>query len=132
MRRRGGGPLWVRGEDRMEPQALKPTEGLVVADLAAEARVGARDRVGGVLTAGLACALAQHSYALVLLGEVHQMEVAGERAGDLVGARDGERLGDRGGTGERVGGRILVRLDRRQTQALDVVEQVVAAGFAQN
>ena len=76
----------MRGEDGVEPQRLQALERGVVADLGGEAHERRGDRVGGVLAVGAAVALAQDAHPLVLLGEVHEVEVARERAGDLVGA----------------------------------------------
>jgi hypothetical protein len=47
----------------------------VVADLGRQAHEGRGDRVGGILLVGPPVALAQHAHALVLLGEVHEVEV---------------------------------------------------------
>ncbi len=48
----------------------------VVADLGREAHEGGGDGVGGVLAVGAPVALAEDAHALVLLGEVHEVEVA--------------------------------------------------------
>ena len=59
------------------------------------------------------------------------MEVAGEGPSDLIRTRDRERLGDRRRPVEGAGRLLVIGLDRRETQALDILEEVVAAGFAQ-
>jgi hypothetical protein len=59
----------------MEAQVLQAPERCVVADLGGQAHEGRRDRVGGILLVGPPVTLAQHADALVLLGEVHEVEV---------------------------------------------------------
>ena len=113
----------VSGEDGMEAQTLQALERGVVADLRGEAHERGGDRVGGILAIGTTVALAQDPDALVLLGEVHEVEVAGERAGDLVGPFDRERVGDLGRVGERLRRLVGVRVDRRDAEPLDVLVQ---------
>ncbi len=122
----------VGGEDGVEAKAGQAAAGLFLADLRLQPRVRGGDGVGGVFPARLPGALAQHTHALVLLGEVHEVEVAGEGACDLVSALDGEGLGDRRRTLEGLGGLVLERLDRGEPQALDVFEEAVGAGLAEH
>ncbi len=122
----------VRGEDGVEPQALQPLQRGLLADLSGQVREGRGDGVGGILALRTGVALAEDAHALVLLGEVHQVEVAGERAGDLVGALDRERVRDPRGLGERLRRLIGVRLDRGDAQALDVLEEPLGAALAQH
>ena len=56
--------------------ACRRCERGVVADLGGEAHERGGDRVGGILAVGATVALAQDAHALVLLGEVHEVEVA--------------------------------------------------------
>jgi hypothetical protein len=77
-------------------------------------------------------ALTKDPHALVLLGEVYQMEVCGKGPGDLVGALDGEAFDDLCGARKSLGCLIRVRLDCRESQLLDIVEQSVGSAFAQH
>ena len=113
----------VRGEDGMEAQALQALQRRVVADLGREPHEGRRDRVGRVLLLGPAVALPQDAHALVLLGQVHEVEVAREGPRDLVGALHREGVGDLRGALERLGRLVGVGVDRRRAQALDVLEE---------
>ena len=122
----------MRREDGVEPHRLQAGERGLVADLGGEADERGRDRVGGVLAVGAPVALAQDAHALVLLGEVHEVEVAGERARDLVGALDRERVGDGLRARERRRCLVGVRLDRRDAQVLDVLEEARRAALAQH
>lgn len=69
---------------------------------------------------------------MVLLGEVREVEVARERARDLLGPLARESLDERLGLLERLATRLVVRPDRQLAQALDVGEQVRPAGLAQH
>src|SRR5690606_6837206 len=82
----------VCGEDRVEAQFGQTLARLLVADLASQLRERGRHGVGRVLPARLPCPLAQHAHPLVLLREVDEVEVTGERAGDLIRTLDGERV----------------------------------------
>ena len=82
------------GEDGVEPQRLQTLQRRVVADLGGQAHERGGDRIRGILLLGPAVAFAQNAYALVLLGEVHEVEVHSEGAGHFVGAFDRERVGD--------------------------------------
>ncbi len=122
----------VRGEHGVEPQRLQACERGVVADLGGEMHERGGDRVGGILPIGAPVALPEDPHPLVLLDEVHEVEVDGERPGDLVGALDAERVGDHRGALERLRGLVGVRLDRRGAQALHVVEQTGGAALAEH
>ena len=65
----------------------------------------------------------------MLLGEVHEVEVHRERAGDLLGAGRIERGGDALGLGVRLVVARLVRPDRGVAEPLDVVEELLPTGF---
>src|SRR5690606_13790508 len=70
--------------------------------------------------------------AVVLLGEVDQVEVAAERPGDLLRALHGEGVDQRLGGLDRVGPVLLVGGDGQRAQALDVLEQVRADRLGQD
>ena len=122
----------VRGEHGVEPQRLQACERGVVADLGGQMHERGGDRVGGILPIGAPVALPEDPHPLVLLDEVHEVEVHGERPGDLVGALDAERVGDHRGALERLRRLVGVRLDRRGAQALHVVEQTGGAALAEH
>ncbi len=78
----------VRGEHGLH---LEATDGLAQparSEQAAKVGDGGRERLAERLAA---VPLAQHPRAVVLLGEVREVEVAGERTRDLLGSRDGPR-----------------------------------------
>ena len=56
--------------------ACRRCERRVVADLGGEAHERRGDRVGGILAVGAPVAFAEDAHALVLLREVHEVEVA--------------------------------------------------------
>ncbi|OIQ71329.1 hypothetical protein GALL_470570 [mine drainage metagenome] len=124
----------VGGDDRTELEVLQPLEGGLVTDLLGELRDGRRERVvgGELVRCDRGLALAQHPDAVVLLREGREVEVAGERACDLLGAVLGEALDQLLGTLERIGAGLVVRPDRQLAQALDIREEVVAAGLAEH
>ena len=113
----------MRGEHRVEAHRLQPRERRVVADLCRQAHEGRRDGIGGVLAVGPSVPLAEDAHALVLLGEVHEVEVAGEGPGDLVGALHGERVGDRLRLRVRERCLVGVGVDGRDAEPLDVLEK---------
>ena len=122
----------VRGEHGVEAERLQALERGVVSDLCRQLHERRRDRIDGVLLLGPSVALAEDAHALVLLDEVDQVEVDGERAGDLIGALHGEGVGDLGGPGEGLGRLVGVRLDRRGAQLLDVVVEAGRTALAQH
>ena len=69
---------------------------------------------------------------MVLLRGVGQVEVARERAGDLLGTGQREAGDELLGLRERLGVGPVVRPDRELAQPLDVGQQVVAARLAQH
>ena len=92
------------------------------------------DRVdgGGDRVLGRASPFAQGSDALVLLGEVDELEVRRERASDLGGAEAGELVDDALGLpAARVGG-LTTQGDRRAPQPLDVAQQVRPLGLLED
>ena len=123
----------VRGEHRVHPQ---PGQQVVHV---AEALLGGdpRDRVGERLArrAVPGIALPQRAHPLLLFGQVGQVEVDGEGAGDLLGALPGPG-GDERRDGVAGGGRLRRRkvgyaagLDHRAPQPLHVREQVRPVGL---
>lgn len=122
----------VRGEHGLKAQAVQAPACFLIAHLTAQLRVGGGHRVDGILTSGLTSPLAQHPHALVLLGEIDQMEVAGEGPRDLVCPFDRERLRDRRRPLERVVGLLVERLNGRQAQPFDIFVQAGGAGLAQH
>ena len=68
----------------------------------------------------------------MLLGQVHQVEVGGERARDLVRALDREALDDLRRVRECLGCLVGVRLDRGESQPLDVVVQPLGSALAKH
>ncbi len=72
-------------EHGVEAHRLQPRERGVIADLGRQADERGGDGVRGLLALGAAVAGAEDPHALVLLGEVHEVEVAREGTGDLVG-----------------------------------------------
>ena len=66
----------VRGEHRVEAQRLQTCERGVIAHLGSQAHERGGDRVGRILAVGATVALPQDAHALVLLREVHEVEVA--------------------------------------------------------
>ncbi len=74
------------GEDRVETQRLQARQRGLLTHLARQALERGGDRVGVSRARRAVAPLAQHTHALVLLDEVDQVEVRGERTRDLVGA----------------------------------------------
>lgn len=68
----------------------------------------------------------------MLFGEIHEVEVDREGAGDLVGALDRERVRDRRGPLEGLGRLVGVGGDGREAQTFDVVVEAGRAAFAQH
>jgi hypothetical protein len=65
---------------------------------------------------------------MALLGEVDELEVAGEGPGHLLGAHD-RPAGDHGSGRRRI---AVSRVDQRPPQTLDALEQLRAAVFGQH
>ncbi len=103
-------------------------------DLLGELRERRRDRVvqDGRSGGRLGLPVAQHAHAVVLLGEVREVEVAGERTGDLFGALHGEGGHDVCGLVQRVGRRVAVGPDGQLAETFDVVQQVLAPVLAED
>ena len=119
----------VRGEDGVKAKRIDALGRGIAANLAGERGDRLRDRV--FLRQDPSVALAQHADAVVFLGEVDEVEVAGEGAGDLVGAGDRERFDERLRLVERARPAVECT-DRERAQLLDVGEQVAAALFGQH
>ncbi len=120
----------VGREDGAELERLEATGRLPGTDLAHELGVRGRERVlGAGLRRGQSrLALAQHPHAVVLLREVHEVEVGGERLRHVLGALRREGRDELLGLLDR-GRRAVLRrcLDGQRTEALDVVQEVLAA-----
>ena len=122
----------VGREDRVEAEPLEALEGSIVADFGGEADERGGHRVGRVFTFGAAVALTQYPHTLVLFGEIHEVEVRGERAGNLIRSGHGEGVRNRRCPAECLVGRVGVGSDRREAQPLDVVIEPCAPAFAQH
>ncbi|TWG84011.1 hypothetical protein L603_002200000220 [Cellulosimicrobium cellulans J34] len=124
----------VRGEHGAELEPAQAAQRLLAAHLGDELleRLGQRvvGRRGARRELGLA--LTQHAHAVVLLREVREVEVAREGARDLLGALHRQALDEGLGLGQHLARGVVVRADRELAQALDVVEQVLAARLAQH
>lgn len=122
----------VRGEDRAELEAREAVEGLVLAELAGEAAHRGEDRVLRRLCARIGLAPPQHAHPVELLGHVHQVEVAGEGSGHLLGALERQGRDELLRLGHLVGLAAVVGADRQRPQPLDVVVEREVAGFAED
>ncbi len=131
--RAAAGLRGVRRQHGAELEALEAAQRLVPPDLLGELGERLRQRVvdGARRRGGLT--LPQHADAVVLLGEVRQVEVAGEGPGDLLGALEREAGDDVGRLGQRRAAVVRpVGADGQLAQPLDVVQQVLPAGLAQH
>src|SRR5699024_10309939 len=114
----------VRREDGPELELLDAAGRLLRADLLAQLRDGRLDVV--VDDDGrVRLTTPQDAHAVVLLGEVDEVEVARERPGDLLGTLERERLDEGLGRLDRRRAVLVVRRDRQRTQTLDVLEAVL-------
>jgi len=75
---------------------------------------------------------AQGAHPVVLLREVHEVEVAGERAGHLLGAAGLEGLHHALGLGERRRAGRGGGVDRQGAESLHVLQQAGAAGLGEH
>jgi hypothetical protein len=117
---------------RTELQPGEARERLVLPELPGQPAHGGEDRVLGRLRTGVGLAAAQHADAVELLRHVHEVEVAGEGPGDLLGALQRER-GDEL-LRLRGPGRIaaVVGADRERAQALHVLVERGLARLAEH
>jgi hypothetical protein len=120
----------VRREHRVEAHLAEAAHGLLAAELLGEPAHGVRDGVGHEARRGLA--LAEDAHAVVLLGQVGEVEVARERAGDLLRALGRERGDEPLGIVDGRVARALVRVDDQLAEALHVAEQLLPAGLAEH
>ncbi len=97
----------VRGEDRHDADALEQGAGLAGGD-AGELHLAERAAQGSALGLGVGVELAGEAAALAVVGfgEVDELEVKGEGAGELIGGGFAERFDAAQRVLERVGGQI--------------------------
>jgi len=87
----------VGGEDEVDAQAIEQLAHLELVDAGAvEGGHGVGDGFGHGLGMGVAFAFAQDADAVLLFGQVHQLEVGGEAAGDEFGFGGVEAADDEG------------------------------------
>ena len=121
----------VGREHGVELEGVEAAFGFLWAEFGGELRERGREGGLGAGLEGLVSA-AQGPHPVVLLGEIHQVEVAGERAGHLLGALVGEGLDESLRLGEGGGGVGGGGVDGEGAEALDVLEQVRAARFGED
>ena len=120
----------VGGQHGVEAEGLEPCGGLVRTHLVHEFGVGGGERVAR--DTAVVATLTEDAHTVVLLGQVRQVEVRREGAGDLFCPLRRQRRDDGLGPRSTVGVVALVRRDDRRTERLDVLEQVVAAALAEH
>ena len=122
------------GDDRAELELLQPRDRRVEPDLLGQGGHGCREGVvrGELVRGQDGLPTVQRADAVVLLGEVREVEVARESARDLFGPGRGEALDEILGLDERFHPGLVVGADRQLAQPLDVGQQLAAASLAEH